>query len=158
MLRSFCHAVHPNFANVDVTANMSDSEGSTGPAQPATASVSTVRPEINFNNRNYSSWRDARDECTRLSNRGTSKVWARLKLVGEDEEKPFQLCCRRCGASCQLRNIAKWQNFGIAQKHENSIYVHKIFTSTCAMKLSVECGHLHSIRIKVCPPPQGPGN
>jgi hypothetical protein len=37
-------------------------------------------------------------------------VWARLKLVGEDEEKPFQLCCCRCGASCQLRNIAKWHS------------------------------------------------
>jgi hypothetical protein len=48
--RSFCHAVHQNFANVDVTANMSNSEGSWGPAQPAAATVSIVQPEINFNN------------------------------------------------------------------------------------------------------------
>jgi hypothetical protein len=50
IVRSFCDAVHPNFANVDVTANMSNSEGSRGPAQPAAATVSIVQPEINFNN------------------------------------------------------------------------------------------------------------
>jgi hypothetical protein len=103
-------AVLPNLTNVDVIANMSDSEGSMSLAQTATASASTEQAAIKFNGNKFLSWRDARDEYTRVSNRGTSKVWTRVKLVGEDETKPFQLCCRKCGASCQLGNPAKWNS------------------------------------------------
>jgi hypothetical protein len=81
----FCHAVHPKLANVDVIVNMSVSEGSRGPAQPATASASTERTDIKFTCAKCWSWNDARDAYARVSNRGTSKVWARVKLAGEDE-------------------------------------------------------------------------
>jgi hypothetical protein len=93
-------------ANVDVIANMCDTEGSTGPVQTAIASVSIEQAAMKFNE-NFLSWRDARDKYTWVSNWGTSHVWARVKLVGEDETKPFQLCCRKCGASCQLENPTK---------------------------------------------------
>jgi hypothetical protein len=46
----------------------------------------------------------------------------------------------------------KQQNFGIAQRHENSMCVHKIFASTRAMNLCVAWDHLQSIRISVPPP------
>jgi hypothetical protein len=42
-------AVYPTLANVDVIANMSDSEGSMGLAQTATASASTEQAANNLN-------------------------------------------------------------------------------------------------------------
>jgi hypothetical protein len=70
----FRDAVYPNLADVDVIANMSNSEGSMGLAQTATASASTEQAAIKFNGNKFSSWRDASDEYTRVANRGTSKV------------------------------------------------------------------------------------
>jgi hypothetical protein len=88
---NFRHAMYPNLANVDVIANMCDTDGRMGPAQTATASVSNEQTAINFNGKKFLSWRDARDEYTRVFNRGSSQMWARVKPVGEDETKPFQL-------------------------------------------------------------------
>jgi hypothetical protein len=45
----------------------------------------------------------------------------------------------------------KQQNVGIAQKHENSMYVHKVFTCACAMKFSLKWDHLQSFDL--VPPP-----
>jgi hypothetical protein len=104
--------VHPNFANVDVTANMSDSEGSRGPAQPATASVSTVQPEIYFNNKKYSSWRDARDEYARLSNTGTSKVWIYGVVILKERQCSW-LSIDTCFVSfCQVCMFKEWHQVG----------------------------------------------
>jgi hypothetical protein len=73
----FRNALYPNLANVDVIAHMCDTEGSMGPAQTATASVSTEQAAITSNRKKFLSWRDARDDYTRVCNRGTSQVWAR---------------------------------------------------------------------------------
>jgi hypothetical protein len=75
------NAVYPNLAIVDVIANMCDSEGSTGPGQTATASVSTEQAAIEFIGKQILSWRDARDEYTRVSNRGTFQATGRCGVV-----------------------------------------------------------------------------
>jgi hypothetical protein len=69
---TFRNALYPNLANVDDIVNMCDTEGSMGPAQTAPASVSTEQAAIKFDWKKFFSWRDARDEYTRVSNRETS--------------------------------------------------------------------------------------
>lgn len=62
--------------------------------------MSTEQAAIECSRKKCFSWRDARDEYTLVSNRGTSKVWACVKLVGEVGTKSFQLCCPEVDAHC----------------------------------------------------------
>jgi hypothetical protein len=79
----------------------------------ADSSAAMAEEAVLFNNKQYKSWKDARKAYDSVSSKGKpGSVWSMLALTSADpgnQDLPFQLRCRHCDQSCQLRNPSKWK-------------------------------------------------
>jgi hypothetical protein len=69
--------------------------------------------EIKFNQKSYSCWSEARDAYRSVSrNVNITSVWSMVYAEADDvddDNKPFQLKCKKCNCNCQLNNPSKWK-------------------------------------------------
>jgi hypothetical protein len=79
-------------------------------AGPSSGPAATAN--IKFNQKQYNSWKDARNAYRTVSaKRSVGSVWNKVALHGEvkdDDNSPFELRCRTCAQSRQLNNPSKW--------------------------------------------------